>query len=396
MLLTDKKELHPLLVAESNLAFAEKFMRLYAEDIVLAVSDSTRYEDELNALESQIHPDTKLILFTSGSEGKVKKVQLSRANIEANTQAVVESLNFEGVSEQFLFLPLHYSFGLLGQLIPAQTLGIQTHFLPNMMALRSVKLRGMLSAVGSQWDVLVKLLANDGPYREVTHVVSAGSRLSEGTRVSLKALFPNAVVYNNYGQTECSPRILSLSSSQENFFSNDTGYPVKGLTARLSDEGELWVKGPQVMLGYLGDIAATSDKIKEGWLHTGDQATIASDGRVTILGRKDDLVKVGGERLSLLTYSQTALELGLAREALALLYTDRAQVDRIALILGVGAGNAPASEKEVMVKLKEALKGKIASGHVPALILFRDELPKLPNGKLDRSAAKKMIEEALK
>jgi long-chain acyl-CoA synthetase len=371
-------------------SIAENFSSLYESDGVIAVADSDRYQAELERLKPQLHPETKLILFTSGSEGRAKFVQLSRASVEANTEAVIESLRFCEAREQFLFLPLYYSFGLLGQLLPAQRLGMTTHFLPNMMALRGEKLRGMLSAVGTQWDVLSKLLAPDGPYPDVTHVVSAGSRLSQATREALHRLFPRATIYNNYGQTECSPRILSLSSDQEGFYSNETGYPVRGLTGRLNEMGELEVRGPQVMLGYLGDEAGTRAKIVDGWLRTGDQATMAEDGRVTILGRADDLIKLGGERVSLLTYSQCATEIGLAREAIAVPFTDAGGIDRVALVLG-GSGDPPPAEAEAIARIREALKSRSAIHVAPSAVLFQPELNKLPNGKIDRKVAKNIV-----
>jgi len=285
----------------------------------------------------------------------------------------------------FLFLPLHYSFGLLGQLLPAMRLGIKTHFLRNFLEMKTLaeegKLRGMVSAVGSQWDVLAPLLAPSAPLKQVTHVVSAGSRLSRGTRLRLRELFPEAVIFNNYGQTEASPRILSMSSRHPDFYSDYTGFPVGEWKVELTSTGELQAQGPQFMLGYVGEPA----RDPSAWLLTGDQAEMRDDGLVTVLGRRDDLIKLGGERASLVELADQIREIAQADEACGVSYTDSQQIDRWAVFIS----NARVELPEVLALIRKQLKGP----WYPQRIEWTTQaLPKLPNGKVDRMA----LREALK
>ena len=91
-------------------------------------------------------------------------------------------------------------------------------------------------------------------------------------------------ILQGYGQTEASP--LISANRPEKIRIETVGPAVKGVEAKLTEEGELIVKGDCVMKGYWKDEKATSETIIDGWLHTGDIATIAEDGFITITGRK--------------------------------------------------------------------------------------------------------------
>ena len=123
---------------------------------------------------------------------------------------------------QTLVLPLSYSFGLLGQLLPALAAGLPTALLGNLVELKALldegQLVGMLSGVPSHHETLLRLLG-DGPLRTqgVTQVVSAGAALSLPLRQRLLRAFPSSRIYTNYGQTELSPRVLCLRSDHPAF-----------------------------------------------------------------------------------------------------------------------------------------------------------------------------------
>jgi long-chain acyl-CoA synthetase len=104
-------------------------------------------------------------------------------------------------------------------------------------------------------------------------------------------------ILQGYGQTEASP--LISANRPENIKIETVGPAVKGVEAKLSEEGELIVKGDCVMKGYWKDEKATNETIIDGWLHTGDIATISEDGYITITGRKKELiVNSGGDNIA--------------------------------------------------------------------------------------------------
>ena len=104
-------------------------------------------------------------------------------------------------------------------------------------------------------------------------------------------------ILQGYGQTEASP--LISANRPEKIRIETVGPAVKGVEAKLTEEGELIVKGDCVMKGYWKDEKATNETIIDGWLHTGDIATISEDGYITITGRKKELiVNSGGDNIA--------------------------------------------------------------------------------------------------
>ena len=246
-----------------------------------------------------------LILFTSGSSGHPKAVVLSRENIEANMHAVQESLNFSDVVCQDLNLPLSYSFGLCGQLFPALVNNVNTYLHEDIGGvLRSIKLprtKLMLSGVPEQLSFLAQLYRRfPSACSRVSHVVTAGAPLSVKQRGELLQTFSKATIFTNYGMTECSPRVLCLSSRDPLFLEGGSGYPVPGIKTQVSQEGELIISGKQVMLGYLEDqrlIFPNSFASSSRNFYSGDKAKI-KDGLHYILGRKDKQIKVSGVKIN--------------------------------------------------------------------------------------------------
>lgn len=375
----------PLLEAAMDPVFIAKFLAHFENGKPMALvspdlSPAERAQRE-SILKNKLHPECAVIVFTSGSTGVPKAVQLSRANLEANTEAVIESLQFAKAPQQGLFLSLSYSYGLFGQLLPALHLGTRTKFYPKFADVRAAILAGegggMWSGVPSHWEALLRVTTPeqcDG----VTHVISAGAALPLELRKKLKAHFRNALLFNNYGLTEASPRVLSLPSTHPRFFEEGTvGYAVKHLEVKEGEAGELLVKGKQVMLGYLGD--EKSEKIQDGWLHSGDVVHVEADGMVRIQGRMDDLFNIGGERTSPLEIDAALLKVPGVKEAAVLVENHEIYGARLAAFLVCDEG---LKKKSVM----EALKNHL-SGHKIPLEYFRvDALPRTPNGKLRRKA----------
>jgi long-chain acyl-CoA synthetase len=305
----ETKELHKILFIEAaaSIEFISKvFAAIEMKTPVIIIPKEFKDEESLRQKISMnsLHEDCALVLLTSGSSGQSKAVQLSLKNIKTNINAISKSLNFNQIESQVLFLPLSYSFGLIGQLFTALSLGKRTYLADHFIKVKKIVEKEnihMISGVPSHFSNLIKLLDQNN---SLTHIVSAGAFLSPSLRKKLVDSFPKAVVYNNYGQTEMGPRALCLSSDDESFLTNATGYPVEGIEY-LIENGFIKFRGEQIMLGYLGEDSPIND---EGWLETGDQA-IESNGLITIQGRVDDLIKVDGNKVSLVQLKETILSL---------------------------------------------------------------------------------------
>ncbi len=330
-----------------------------------------------------IHPLTRLILFTTGSTGQPKAVQLSDANLRSHTAAVIAALDFRTARAQTLFLPMSYSFGLLGQLIPALEVGMRTDLVERLVdvsdSLAAGAAEGMLSGVPSHFEALLRAIPPTRVCGRVTHVVTAGAHSSPDLRRRLHAACPAATLFNNYGQTEASPRILCLTSRHPHFYSTATGYPVGDLRVRLSAEGELQVSGAQIMLGYLGDDSGTKEKVRDGWLATGDLATIAEDGLVTVTGRTDDLVNVGGVRTSTLEIESALRRVAGVTNASVILVPD--PLYGTACVAYVEAAGADVTAERVLSDLSRL----VSQPKIPRVLHVVPALPLTPNGKVDKA-----------
>lgn len=377
------------LKAEPNLEFVVKFLALLSAGKPTAI-----FSDAWTPIESEkrrtilhgshaSHPDLAIILFTSGSSGQPKAVQLSRANIDANTQAVLKSLDFGRASEQTLFLPLSYSYGLLGHLVPAIQSGMTTRVIANFIEVKGIfdegRARGMWSGVPSHWEAILSM-TDPSSCQNVTHVISAGAPMGVELRRKLRGRFANAMIYNNYGQTEASPRVLSFSSAHPSFFESGVGFPVGDWRARIEADGELWLAGSQVMLGYLGDAEGTAAKIvsegSERWLKTGDAASVTQDGLVSILGRKDDLFNIGGERTSRGEVEAALRQLTGVGECALLIEPHPIYGVKLAAFLVTGGISV--SRQSLVAELSRHL-----SPHkVPREFYLVERLPRTANGKL--------------
>ncbi len=329
------------------------------------------------------HPATALVLFTSGSSGQAKAVQLSRAGIAANTDAVLATIAFDPDGEQALVLPLSYAFGLLGQLLPALACGCTTRLLPGLMDLKFLLeggWRGMVSGVPSHHEMLLRVFAGSAGRYNVTAIVSAGAMLATDLRQRLHAGFPSATLYTNYGQTEFSPRILALDSTQAQFFQGADGFAVPGVKLKLLADGELCVQGPQLMLGYLGDADASAAKIRQGWLHTGDLARLEAGGLVFIEGRLDDLFKVAGERISPHEIEAALKTLPQVRDAAIVALPDGLYGATIAAFL-----EAPEPFHLARHELADRLQTLLSPRKIPGAYYHVSCLPRNEHGKLQRA-----------
>lgn len=331
-----------------------------------------------------VHPLARLILFTTGSTGRPKAVQLSESNIRSNTRAVIEAIAFRTADTQTLFLPLSYSYGLLGQLLPALDQGMRTDLVERLVDLSdglvAQTIRGMISGVPSHYETILRMVPPGDVCHGVSHVVTAGAYSSPDLRRRLHQVFPDATIYNNYGQTEASPRILCFTSAHPLFYSPATGYPVGDLRVRCSEHGELLVSGSQVMLGYLGDAEGTRDKVTDGWLATGDLASIAGDGLVTVTGRVDDLVNIGGERTSAIEIESAIRRVDGVRNVAVLFVPD--DLYGVASVAYVEVTGSEVTEDEIFGALR-----RLVSGHkIPRALHVIPALPLNPHGKVDRAA----------
>ena len=340
-----------------------------------------------------VTPDRPAVnLFTSGTTGRPKMVELSHAALRHSCEAILDRVPLGPATRTALVLSLAHSFGLsvlnthlrTGASLycveraefPGDVLRAFTEGGANAMAGVPTQLRSLTAS----------LVRHKGSPVEIDLVLQAGGRLEPADADALVDILPaHARLFPMYGQTEASARIAILPSDAYAKVPDSVGRPIAGLTVRVvdesgldvptGDEGEIVVTGPTLMDGYYGDPEATAEVLRDGWLHTGDIGRVDDDGFLYISGRHSTFVKLDGERISLEAVEHAVLSSHPELEdALATpLKTDRGWVITLDI---VGTANPRA--------LKESIRQAVGKKAVPASIREVEKIPYTENGKKPR------------
>jgi long-chain acyl-CoA synthetase len=197
----------------------------------------------------------------------------------------------------------------------------------------------------------------------------------------------NTVLIEGYGLTECSP-VVTVNPTTLSEYKGSIGLPVPstdikllnddGEEVALGEAGEMFVKGPQVMLGYLNREEATNDILQDGWLATGDIAKMDEDGFFYIVDRKKDMILVSGFNVFPNEIEEVAAMHDGVLEAAAVGIPHEVSGEVVKLFVVRKDENI--TESDVIAHCKSLLTGY----KVPKMVEFKDDLPKTNVGKILR------------
>ena len=200
--------------------------------------------------------------------------------------------------------------------------------------------------------------------------------------------FPNSGVYNFYGQTELAPYHTILKAEDAMNKIGSAGMGGLHMESRIEDDegreitdigvpGEICGRGPHVMTMYFKEPEKTEEAMKGGWFHSGDLGVLDKDRYITVVDRKKDMIKTGGENVASREVEE-AIYLHPDVEEVAVIGLSHPKwVEAVAAVVKLKADTAP-SENELMAHCKAHL----SSFKIPKKIIFVDELPKTPTGKI--------------
>ncbi len=359
---------------------------------------------------------TAAILFSSGSEGIPKGIELTHINFMGNIKQFCNVLNFQDDDVILATLPTFHVFGLTVTMLAPLTEGVPFICQPDPTDAESVgKLAAQYHATllfGTSTFFRIyaknkKLLPH--MFESIRFVVGGAEKVSDDVRNSFKQKF-GLEIYEAYGATEATPGISAnipdvLNTKywtlQIGHKKGTVGMPLPGSSVKIVDpdtyeelpmgeEGMIIVGGTQVMKGYLGDPQKTNEVIieKDGirWYVTGDKGRLTKDGFLTIVDRYSRFAKIAGEMISL----------GAVEEAIRKIIPE--DVDIV-------AANAPDSKKGEKVILlyngdidENSLKKLIKDSSlnplmIPSAYYYLEIMPKLGSGKTDLKMAKKIATE---
>jgi long-chain acyl-CoA synthetase len=213
----------------------------------------------------------------------------------------------------------------------------------------------------------------------------------------IKARMPNTLISNTYGQTEGAAWTCAISGNIYLEHPTSCGWPVPcvdvqlrredGSEAAIGEPGELWMRGAGVMEGYYNNPEATAETIVDGWLATGDVATVDASGIYTIVDRKKSMVISGGENIYCAEVERVVAGHPLVREAIAYGLPDSRLGEIVAVDCVVDAGSSVDADA-----IKAQAKAHLAIYKVPRVVNFRHEaLPRTASGKVDRGLLLKQL-----
>ncbi len=359
--------------------------------------------------------DTATILFSSGSEGKPKGIELTHKNLIANIKQISTLLNFQDGDVILNSLPIFHSFGLTVTTLLPLSEGVTMVSAPDPTDAAAIgKLAARYKATimfgTSTFFRLYEKNRKLHPlmFESVRMIVAGAEKLKPEIKQAFKKKF-GLDIFEGYGTTETSPVIsvnmpdrLDLETMRP-IIANKQGSvgqgipgtivkivdPVTMQTLPVGTDGHIIVGGPQVMKGYLNDPSKTDEVIVEldgiRYYKTGDKGHLDKDGFIFITDRYSRFAKIGGEMISLGSVEEKLNELlGETVELTAVAINDDKKGEQIVLLY---------KSELTLEQIKQSIKeSDLIPLMKPSKIFEVDEIPKLGTGKSDFKGAKRVAE----
>ncbi|GEP04240.1 acyl-[ACP]--phospholipid O-acyltransferase [Methylobacterium oxalidis] len=371
---------------------------LYLEDVRAGVTLGDKLRGFLaprRPLVARGGDDPAAILFTSGSEGTPKGVVLANRNMLANTAQAAARIDFGRTDKVFNVLPVFHAFGLTVGLVLPLVSGVPVYLYPSPLHYRIVPelIYGSNSTILFGTDTFLAGYARAAhayDLRSLRYVLAGAEAVKDSTRRTWAEKFGLRIL-EGYGVTECGP-VLALNTPMFNRFGT-VGRLMPGMEARLEavpgieTGGRLYVRGPNVMLGYLrAEKPGVLEPPAAGWHDTGDIVAIDPLGFITIKGRAKRFAKVAGEMVSLAGIEALAADLWPDSPSAVAAVPDARKGER--LILFTERKGASRSEYQSFAKGRGATE--IA---IPAEVVVLDRIPMLGTGKVDQVGVTRLARE---
>ena len=354
-----------------------------------------------------IDADMAAILYTSGSTGRPKGVVLSHRNLVAGAESVSQYLENHADDRILSVLPLSFDYGL-SQLTTAFRVGacavLMNYLFPRdvIRMLEKEKITG-LAAVPPLWVQLAQLDWPAGIDEHLRYITNSGGAMPTATLAALRARVPKTKPYLMYGLTEAF-RSTYLAPEEVDRRSESMGKAIPnaeilvvredGTLCTPGEPGELVHRGVHVALGYWNDPKKTAERFRpapgqlsglplpEMAVWSGDTVKMDDEGFLYFVGRRDEMIKTSGYRVSPTEVEEVVYATELVAEVAAFGVPHPVLGQAVFLVAHAKDDNASVADA-----LLSACKQQLPAFMVPAQIVMRDTpLPRNPNGKIDRKA----------
>jgi long-chain acyl-CoA synthetase len=313
-------------------------VRVWTFSEVFALPDQETEDERIALLPQKVQAQSVAsLIFTSGTTGRPKGVMLSHRNLTSMVSMLSSVFDMSTKDGVLSVLPLHHTFEFSTGFLTPLSRGAQITYLPDLTsdalarAIKNGHVTGMVG-VPALWELLHRRIKNrlyersdwigktadaliktnfwlrertplnlgpiafypihEGLGGRIRYFISGGSALSEKIHQDFQGL--GFTILEGYGLTEASP-VLTVTRPENRMLTGSVGKPLPGVQVQIADPdpngvGEVIARGPNVMLGYYDDEAATRSTLVERWLYTGDLGKLDEDGNLYLVGRSKEII----------------------------------------------------------------------------------------------------------
>lgn len=348
-----------------------------------------------------IDVDLAALVYTSGTTGDPKGVMLTHRNMVSSSLSIIEYLQNTPDDIVLSVLPLSFGYGLFQWLMCCRyggTLLLEKSIAYPHATLEKLVREGAtgMPLVPTMASLLLQLDLEKYDLSQLRYITNAGAALPVQYLEKLRRVVPHTSIFSMYGLTECT-RVCYLPPNEVDRRPTSVGKAMPNCEVAIVDElgqplgpnqvGELVVRGSNVMLGYWDAPEATAQRLRSGtslngqWLHTGDLFRTDDDGFLYWVARKDDIIKSRGEKVSPREVEDVLHQHPHIAEASVIGVPDLILGEAIRAIVCLKPDRSM-TVREVQAHCREFLEDFM----VPQQVEFRCELPKTPNGKINKKA----------
>jgi fatty-acyl-CoA synthase len=356
------------------------------------------FEQLLSADASEPRPalDSRMlaqIIYTSGTESLPKGAMLTHEAVCWEYVSCVIEGEIAGTDSLLHALPLYHCAQLDVFLGPAIYVGATSVITgkptpDNILTLLARNRINSFFAPPSIWIALMRSPAFDSTDLSALRKGYYGASIMPVEVLKeIAARLPQVRLWNFYGQTEIAPLATVLRPEDQMRKAGSAGTPVLNVETRVVDDamndvgpgeiGEIVHRSPQLLTGYFNDPERTAAAFAGGWFHSGDLATVDDEGYITVVDRKKDMIKTGGENVASREVEEMIYRIPEVSEVAVIGLPDPYWIEAVSAVIVPKAGTT-LTEAEVIA----FCKAHMAHFKVPKRVMLVDSLPKNPSGKL--------------
>ncbi|MCV7125700.1 FadD7 family fatty acid--CoA ligase [Mycobacterium lacus] len=348
-----------------------------------------------------LRPDDAMIMFTGGTTGLPKMVPWTHANIAGAVRALVAGYRLGPRDATVAVMPLYHGHGLIAALLSTLASG-GTVLLPARGRFSAHTFWEDIDAVGATWytavptihQILLERAKLDpgGKRAKLRFIRSCSAPLTPEAARALQAEFFAPVVCA-FGMTEATHQVATTGINQDENPAETTGLVGRstgpemrivgsdGMPLPAGAVGEVWLRGPTVVRGYLGDPKITAANFTDGWLRTGDLGSLSEAGDLSLRGRIKELINRGGEKISPERVEGVLASHPNVIEVAVFGVPHPIYGETVAAAIVPRETTPPTPEE-----LTEFCRERLAAFEIPASFQVASELPHTAKGSLDRRA----------